>query len=49
MIQNKEYSSAGDLLKEVQEMQKVMPTKDSVENRASTTAMCGAFMSIWCC
>ena len=49
MIQNKEYGSAGDLLKEVQEMQKVAQTNDVVEKRDSTTALCGAFMSIWCC
>ncbi len=49
MLQNKEYSSAGDLLKEVQEMKKVIPEKDSVEDRSSTTEGCGAFFTIWCC
>lgn len=49
MIQNKQYSSSGDLLLEVQEMQKVIPTKEAVEERSSTTLGCGAFMSIWCC
>lgn len=49
MVQSIEYGRAGDLLKEVQEMQKVIPVKETVENRSSTTVGCGALLSIWCC
>lgn len=49
MTQNREYSSVGDLIKEVQELQRVIPSKDVVEDRDSTTARCGVFLTIICC
>lgn len=49
MTQNREYGSAGDLLKEVQEVQKLVSAKDIVEDRSSTTAACGVFLTIICC
>lgn len=49
MQQNSILDYAGDLLKELEEIEKLIPNEEQVETAYTHTLICGAFCTIVCC
>lgn len=47
MQQNFEY--AGNLTQEMEEAGRLVPDKEDMELNLTTTSMCSAFLTIYCC
>lgn len=40
---------AGNLLEELEEVHKLVPSDEAVETVSTTTEICSAFLTIYCC
>lgn len=49
MQEKQEYSYVGDLLTEMEELEKMISSEETIDNKYSTTSRCGFFLTIVCC
>ena len=49
MQQNSSLDYAGDLSKELEEIEKLIPNEEQVESASTNTVMCVAYHTLICC